>query len=212
MLIHIALKKSDMISIKKLITGAFLDLSKAFHSTSHPILLHKTKPLGFSEQTNTILKSYLDNSVQKVKFSKYESNWIALIRRVPQRFDLGPLLFNIYKNNMKNDIYVNSDIIHYADDTFNFFSGQTISESKLYLEKCIAKLILFFKKIGSKVNESKTELITFGAPKMNKIEEIVVKGCTVLEKKVGKYLGVHIECNLSFDEEIKNVLRKWLLA
>ena len=58
------------------------------------------------------------------------------------------------------------------------------------------------------VNESKTEFIIFGAPKSNKIEEIVVNGCTILEKKVVKYLGVHIDCNLSFDEEIKNVLRK----
>ena len=58
------------------------------------------------------------------------------------------------------------------------------------------------------VNESKTEFIIFGAPKRNKIEEIVVNGCTVLEKRVVKYLGVQIVCNLSFDEEIKNVLRK----
>ena len=70
-----------MISIKKnIVTGAFLDLSKAFDSISHPTLLHKTKLLGFSEQSNAILKSYLENRVQKVKFSKYESNWIALSR------------------------------------------------------------------------------------------------------------------------------------
>ena len=43
---------------------------------------------------------------------------------------------------------------------------------------------------------------------MNKIEEIVVIRCTVLEKKIVKYLGVHIDCNLSFDEETKNVQRK----
>ena len=88
-----------------------------------------------------------------------------------------------------------------------FCSGKTISESKLLLEKSIAKLILFFRKNELNVNESKSEFI-FGAPKRNKIEEIVVNGCTVLEKKVVKYLGVHIDCNLSFDEEIKNVLRK----
>ena len=75
MLFYIALKKSDMISIKKnIVTGAFLDLSKVFDSISHPTLLHKTKLLGFSAQANTILKSYLENRVQKVKFSKYESN------------------------------------------------------------------------------------------------------------------------------------------
>ena len=48
----------------------------------------------------------------------------------------------------------------------------------------------------------------FEAPRRNKIQDIVVNGCMVLEKKLVKYLGAHIDCNLSFDEEIKNVLRK----
>ena len=146
--------------------------------------------------------------MQKVKISNYESNWIALNRGVPQGTVLGPLLFNIYVNYMKDDTDVNSNIIQYADDTFIFCSGKTISESKLHLEKSIAKLILFFRKNELNVNESKTESIIFGAHKKNKTEEIVDNGCTVLEKKVVKYLGVHIDCNLSFDEQIKNVLRK----
>ena len=62
---------------------------------------------------------------------------------------------------MKDDTDVKTNIIQYADDTFIFCSGKTISESKLHLEKSIAK-----------------------------------------QTKVVKYLGVHIDCNLSFDEEI----------
>ena len=76
------------------------------------------------------------------------------------------------------------------------------------MKKSIAKIILFFKRHELNLNENKIEFIIFVAPKRNKIEEIVVNGCTVLEKKVVKFLGVHIDCNFSFDEEIKNVLRK----
>ena len=81
----------------------FFRPTKSFDSISHPILLYKTKLLGFSEQANTILNSYLENRVQKVKFSKYESNWIALNRGVPQGTVLGPLLFNKYVSDMKDD-------------------------------------------------------------------------------------------------------------
>ena len=64
------------------------------------------------------------------------------------------LLFNIYVNDMKDDTDVNSNIIHYADDTFIFCSGKTISESKLHLEKSNVKLILFSRKHDLYVNES----------------------------------------------------------
>ena len=146
--------------------------------------------------------------MQNVKFSKYESNWIALNRAVPQGTMPGPLLFNIYVNDVKDDTDVNSNKIDYADHTFTFCNGKTISESKLHLEESIAKLILFFRKNELDVIETKTEFSIFGAPKRNKIEEIVVNECIFLEKKIVKCLGVHIDCNLSFDEEIKNVLRK----
>ena len=121
----------------------FLDLSKAFDLTSHPTLLHKTKLLGFSEQGNTILKSYLENRVQKVKFSKYESNWIALSRGVPQGTVLGPLIFNIYVNDMKDDTDVNSRIIQYANDTFIFCSGKQFLNQSYISTKVLLKSFSF---------------------------------------------------------------------
>ena len=89
---------------------------------------------------------------------------------------------------------------------------QFLNQKNKNTSKSIAKLILFFKRNESNVNESKTEFIIFGAPKRNKIEEIVVNGCTVLKKKFVNYLGVHFDCTLFFDEEVKNVLRRMVVG
>ena len=78
--------------------------------------------------------------------------------------------------------------------------------NQIYILKKV--LLLIFRKKELNVNEIKTEFIIFGAPKRNKMEDIVVTGCTVLEKKVEKYLVVHIDCNLSFDEEIKKCTKQ----
>ena len=69
---------------------------------------------------------------------------------------------------MKDDTDVNSNIIQYTDDTFIFCSGKSISESKLHLEKSIAKFILFFKKNELNVNESETKFKIFGPLKGTK--------------------------------------------
>ena len=82
---------------------------------------------------------------------------------------LGPLLFNIYVNDMKDDNDVNSNIIQYADDTFIFCSRKQFLNQSYILKKVLLNSFSF-RKNGLYVNESKTEFIIFGAPKRNKIE------------------------------------------
>ena len=100
----------------KIPISVFLDLSKAFDTLDHRILLHKLKYYGISDSPLSWFESYLSNRCQFVDFDGTYSTARHLSTGVPQGSILGPLLFIIYMN----DIYVASSkfrAVLYADDS-----------------------------------------------------------------------------------------------
>ena len=93
-----------------------MDLSKAFDTLDHSILLDKLYYYGIRNTPLDWFKSYLNNRCQYVDFNGIESAKLPLSTGVPQGSILGPLMFIIYMN----DIYKVSNKFHsilYADDT-----------------------------------------------------------------------------------------------
>ena len=82
-------------------TGAILmDLSKAFDTINHELLIAKLYAYGFSKDALKLIHSYLSDRWQRTKVNKSFSSWSALLKGVPQGSVLGPILFNIYLNNI----------------------------------------------------------------------------------------------------------------
>ena len=147
---------------KKTVCGAFLDLSKAFESISHEILIGKMKCLGFGGRTTQLIRSYLKDRTQKVIFSGNESDWILLNRGVPQGTVLGPLLFNIYVNDLHRTIDNDKcQVIQYADDTFLYSSHTNENIARSYLEKNIEEMYHYFQSHQLMMHNKKTEYIVF---------------------------------------------------
>ena len=108
---------------KNTVCGEFLDLSKAFDSIAHKILMEKLKNLGVNGTSTQLIRSCLKDRTQKLVFSGNESDWILLNREVPQGTVLRPLLFNFYVNDLHRAIdNDNYQVIKYADDTFLYSS------------------------------------------------------------------------------------------
>ena len=81
--------------------GAILmDLSKAFDTINHELLIAKPYGYGFSKDALKLINSYMSNRWQRTKIDKSFSSWSALLKRVPQGSVLGPIFFNIYLNNL----------------------------------------------------------------------------------------------------------------
>ena len=96
--------------------GVFIDLEKAFDTVNHKILLKKLEFYGIRGKSNQWFASYLSNRQQCVKLDGKKSSLLDISCGVPQGSILGPLLFLIYINDMKNSVK-HSILHHFADDT-----------------------------------------------------------------------------------------------
>ena len=193
-----------------LIVGALLmDLSKAFDSIPHDLLVCKLYSYGFSKDACAFMISYLCNRMQRVKIRNVYSEWKPTKRGIPQGSCLGPLLFNIYVNDMFSCIK-QSELFNYADDNTLSYSNQDIDVLMETIVNDTKRLMDWFNANFMKVNPDKFQMILM-KPKGNGTElpkEMEFENYNIKTSQMVTLLGIKIDNELTFDEHVKHLCQK----
>lgn len=191
----------------------FIDLKKAFDTVSHKLLLETLEKIGIRGNGNKLMESYLDKRTQRVKIGDVSSDSKIIEYGIPQGTVLGPVLFNLYVNELFS-VASKGDIIGYADDTVIFYQAPTWQEIKSTAEKDFEFIKDWFDDKLLTVNFEKTHVLPFscnksGVPPFHQLE-INTEGKILTLKSVTatKYLGIYLDTHLKWDCHIKYVTRK----
>ncbi len=187
--------------------GIYLDLTKAFDLVSHEILLYKLNYYGVRGKVLNWFKSYLNNREQYTCVNNTYSKPPITNLRVAQGFVLGPLLFLIYVNDIQV-LTTNTEIRLFADDTNVFIFNKDIILLQQLASKALSKLTEWFNRNRLSVNLSKTCFSVFSKKTTKHIQELSWNENIIKRVPVAKYLGVHVDENLSWKQHIDFVCQK----
>ena len=188
----------------------YLDLSKAFDSVNHEILLNKLEHYGIRGAALNFFKSYLSDRQQLTMVNGEMSQLLTVICGVPQGSTLGPLLFLLYINDLAESSNFFTSL--FADDT-----GLLLSHKNIYtlVELCNVELIkinrwFLANRLTANFSKASKYMVTFGKKRQSFPTSLnIIMGDTILERvRSIKYLGVIFDENFRWHEHVAYLSKK----
>ena len=184
-----------------------MDLSKAFDCIPHDLLLAKLQAYGVSAHSCNLLASYLSNRHQRVKLGDHVSNWMPIIKGVPQGSIMGPLIFNIFLN----DIFYflkKCKIYNYADDNTVSYAHKQVTVLKSVVEEETQTTLNWFDDNQMQANPGKFQAIVGGKKTFSELKSFTVANNSIPCEETVKLLGVELDYQLNFNEQVSRICQK----
>ena len=172
-------------------------------------MLGKLNHYGIRGIANNWFSTYLKNRKQFVSINGFSSDLQNTLCGVPQGSILGPLLFLLYINDLHIAIK-HCKVHHFADDTNLLYFGKSIKNINSKVNHDLKKLTSWLNANKICLNVSKTELVLYKSCKKQVDFELKVKlnGQKIYETNSVKYLGIKIDKNLLWSDQINSVSLK----
>lgn len=198
----------DALDKHNTVGAVLMDLSKAFDCLPHEHLLHKLEAYGLSPTAVKLMASYLSNRQQRVKIGNTTSTWQNIIKGVPQGSILGPLLFNIFINDIFKCV-TGSSIFNYADDNTLSAAHKNLGELLMILENSASQAIDWFDYNYMLANPDKFQaLVIEPGKRQGENHTLKFRDTSITSEPQAKVLGVIIDNKLDFTPHIKMICSK----
>ncbi len=203
------------ISQQKVTGLCLLDLSAAFDTIDHQLLLHRLQTwFGIQGPALNWFKSYLSSRNFTLRLHNIQSSVFPITCGVPQGSVLGPLLFTAYTTPLSQLLSETSILHHlYADDTqlYISFSPMSFQNAMQQLQETISSVSNWMSSNLLCLNQSKSEFMIIGLPKqLSKLQNpllLMPDNTTLLPVKSARNLGFQIDSNLTLADQISSLTK-----
>ena len=184
-----------------------MDLSRAFDSIPHGLLVAKLFSYGVSNNACHLIRNYLSNRKQRVKIGNTRSEWLCIKRGIPQGSLMGPVLFNIFVNDLIMKLENVTCIYNYADDNTLSFSHSDVNVIKHELENACKISVEWFQKNNMKANPEKFQFMLVSSKSCENVS-LSVNDIEVEPSDHVSILGVTLDNRLNFAQHINGIVKR----
>ena len=180
-----------------------MDLSKVYDCLSNDLIIAKFEAYILSKNSLKLLLDYLERRKQRVKIGSSYSFCSDVKRDVPHGSILGPLLFNVFIN----DLFIfieNCEICNFADDNTLYSSGIELFSILENLKHDTKTILKWFRINSLKANPGKFQFMILGKKQCNKMK-LIISSIVINESNAVELLGITIDNILTFNEHINNL-------